>query len=68
MDKNMYNWRQDKQGKTKGNYTKDKKAEAVEVNLGRDDEKAHKHNDGAEVNTERACETPASEPSRAEAI
>jgi hypothetical protein len=35
----------------------------MEVNLGREEEKAHQQKDGAEVNTETACDSPASEPS-----
>jgi hypothetical protein len=59
----MCNWGQAKQSKTEGNYRKDKKAEAMEVNPGRDGEKARQQEDGAEVNTEKGWE-----PSRAEAI
>jgi hypothetical protein len=37
----------------------------MDVNVGRDEEKAHQQKDGAEVNTETACDSAASEASRA---
>jgi hypothetical protein len=37
----------------------------MEVNLAREEKKLRQQKDGAEVNMERACDSPASEPSRA---